>query len=430
MQRRQHQLALLSGTDKEVSLQDLSISRGAIVTGTTGMGKSNLRFHLIAYFQSLGFQILDLDLKGEVKISNRLVPGINLAINLFQNRKISTIQVLHLIQTLAEDLTPPQISLLTQVLESEEQSNLQEFFNNIVVTGLANSSSGMGSPLTPTALLQKLRVLQDDFGTIFNVSSCSVSRESNEDLFFDLSHLFGRCDLDKIAQFVEFILHYFVISNPERRNMAIFLDESQLLLSKSSGKAVETVVTHFRSRNIPVFIFGTRADHFPDLVLDSSTVFLFQSMSKKFRETSNLPPFDCIYISPEISKARRLTTLSFRSTLIDPKLYPLPFKYLKRFDMTPTEMRKRIFNVLRTKYFPGAGDSVHQLESDWVSHLLLVVQKYPEAQRLAITGTILQYNRYLISSTMLEGDLTRYYSNLNSTFRKLRMTLITPLTQG
>jgi len=185
-------VALELESTKILHAEDLRLERGAIISGSTGMGKSTLRFHLIHYFQGQGYSIIDFDLKGEngKYVRTRILnPGRNFGCNLFD--LVDSPSELHsLLSGILDDLTPPQNALLEQSIRRTMTygGNLQNLFCNILIIGHQNAGIGIGSSQTPLALLHRLIFLQNELGSILNIDS-TTDFSPRDDLFFNLSYM-------------------------------------------------------------------------------------------------------------------------------------------------------------------------------------------------------------------------------------------------
>ncbi|MDH5644980.1 MAG: hypothetical protein OEZ01_03180, partial [Candidatus Heimdallarchaeota archaeon] len=309
-----------------ISLKDFS--KGGIICGAIGTGKTNLRLHILNLLLLNNVRIIDFDIKGDApKYRNIrengivLIPNLNFSFNPFicpsgiSKKKYSSILYRIFLEAISQNeiITPPQKYLLSQAISYtvEFDGNCKSFLENLLL--FANIEKEIIDNLQESsalALISKLNWIKDSLKEVFWFDSNVLNSDQwrNSSLFFDLSVVKESVPIHLVQFLINLITSRIQLessninqihldNNDEKEiqslhngnqgntlNTVIFIDEAQLLMpANQTGKltVLEEILTTLRYRGISVISSGVSAELLSQTLLDTGFISQFRSSSSK-----------------------------------------------------------------------------------------------------------------------------------------------------
>jgi hypothetical protein len=345
-----------------LSLQDLT--QGGLICGGIGTGKTSLRLHIMHFLLQNDVRIIDFDIKGDAprfsklgKKGKILLPGKNLSLNIFQcptgysKKEYAEILIRSFLELLPNnlDLAPQQQYLLTKsiYLTVERDGTSKDFLETIIMISIQEKETIENfQEVSAYSLIQKLNWMQTLLGDVFWSEKTNLTNQDwcNESLFFDFSEIFDKVPISLLRFLIDIILtririhlQYDTSFNTEfGPKLAIFIDEGQLLIPRTKNQLalskLEEAFTTLRYKGLSVFGTGVSAEMMSTVFLDAGFIGHFQSQSKNWDlsfelpsgESSNiqmLPRYTCVMKTMSSQTPRSIKLARFNLSQDDLELY-------------------------------------------------------------------------------------------------------------
>jgi hypothetical protein len=376
-----------------LSLQELT--QGGLICGAIGTGKTTLRLHILQFLLKNNVRIVDFDIKGDAprfahlgEKGKILLPGKNFSFNIFQcptgysNKDYAEILIRSFLELLPSDLnlSPPQQYLLTKsvYLTVEREGTPKDFFETIIMISVQEKETIENfQEVSAYSLIQKLNWMQTLLGDIFWSEQTNLTNEdwSNESLFFDFSQISDKVPISLLRFLIDIILTRIRVhlqydtsfSTESEPKLVIFIDEGQLLMPRTNNQLklskLEETFTTLRYRGVSVFGTGVSAEMMSTVLLDAGFISHFQSHSKVWDlsfelpgdESSNiqrLPRHTCVLKTLRNQIPRSIKLEPFNLSQDNLELYSLRIdsQQLRRFPIVETfEMNSETIWRLRIR---------------------------------------------------------------------------------
>ncbi|MHA2090964.1 MAG: hypothetical protein ACW98K_08905 [Candidatus Kariarchaeaceae archaeon] len=376
-----------------LSLQELT--QGGLICGAIGTGKTSLRLHILQFLLKNNVRIVDFDIKGDAprfahlgEKGKILLPGKNFSFNIFHcptgysNKDYAEILIRSFLELLPSDLnlSPPQQYLLTKsvYLTVEREGTPKDFFETIIMISVQEKETIENfQEVSAYSLIQKLNWMQTLLGDIFWSEQTNLTNEdwSNESLFFDFSQISDKVPISLLRFLIDIILTRIRVhlqydtsfSTESEPKLVIFIDEGQLLMPRTNNQLklskLEETFTTLRYRGVSVFGTGVSAEMMSTVLLDAGFISHFQSHSKVWDlsfelpgdESSNiqrLPRHTCVLKTLRNQIPRSIKLEPFNLSQDNLELYSLRIdsQQLRRFPIVETfEMNSETIWRLRIR---------------------------------------------------------------------------------